>query len=172
MTVSRHETASGWRWLWLSAAVIVADQVTKALVKAWLAPQETRPFGSLFAFILTFNDGAAFSVGAGAGGWQRWFFMAIAVVASVLIAWLLKRGGAAIYCAGLALILGGAIGNLCDRIVLGKVVDFLLFHYDRWTFPAFNVADSAITVGAVLVILDSFRQRRTEAVPAVPAKEP
>ena len=172
MTGLARNAAGGWRWLWLSAAVIVADQVTKALVKAWLAPQETRPFGSLFAFILTFNDGAAFSMGAGAGGWQRWFFMAIAVVAAVLIAWLLKRGGTAIYCAGLALILGGAIGNLCDRIVLGKVVDFLLFHYDRWAFPAFNVADSAITIGAGLVILDSFRQRRTHAAPAAPAKEP
>ena len=172
MTGSSHHLARGWGWLWLSAAVIVADQVTKALVKAWLAPQETHPLGSLFAFILTFNDGAAFSMGAGAGGWQRWFFMAIAAVAGVLIAWLLKRGGTAIYCAGLALILGGAIGNLCDRIVLGKVVDFLLFHYDRWTFPAFNVADSAITVGAGLVILDSFRHRHANTAPAAPAKEP
>jgi signal peptidase II len=170
MTGPPRNAAGGWRWLWLSAGVIVADQVTKALMKAWLAPQETRPFGSLFAFILTFNDGAAFSMGAGAGGWQRWFFMAIAVVAAVLIAFLLKRGGSAIYCAGLALILGGAIGNLCDRVVLGKVVDFLLFHYDRWSFPAFNVADSAITVGAGLVILDSLRQRRTDAPPA-PLKE-
>jgi signal peptidase II len=172
MTRSEHPAAGGWRWLWLSAAVLVADQVTKALVKAWLTPQETRPFGSFFAFILTFNDGAAFSMAAGAGGWQRWFFMVIAVVAAVLIGWLLRRGGAAIYCAGLALILGGAIGNLCDRVVLGRVVDFLLFHYGRWTFPAFNVADSAITIGAGLVILDSFRQRRADVPPGVPAKEP
>jgi signal peptidase II len=171
MTGLRSSVPGGWRWLWLAGAVVVADQATKALVRAWLLPGETRPVGSLFSFILTFNDGAAFSLGAGAGGWQRWFFMAIAIVAAILIAWLLKRGGHAIYCAGLALILGGAIGNLCDRIVLGKVVDFLLFHYDRWAFPAFNVADSAITVGAGLVILDSLRHRRADPAPADRAKE-
>ena len=171
MTDPHSRDSGGWRWLWLSSAVIVADQATKALVKLWLLPNETRPLGNLFSFILTFNDGAAFSLGAGGSGWQRWFFMTIAIVAAILIAWLLKRGGHAIYCAGLALILGGAIGNLCDRIVLGKVVDFLLFHYDRWSFPAFNVADSAITVGAGLVILDSLRQRRGDPAPSDGAKE-
>ncbi len=163
--------AGGLHWLALSAVVIIADQATKAIVKAWLQPYEVRPIGSLFSFILTYNDGAAFSLGAGAGGWQRWLFTAIAVAAIILIAWLLKRGGGAIYCAGLALILGGAIGNLCDRVVLGKVVDFLLFHYDRWAFPAFNVADSAITVGAALVILDSLLHRRTDSLPSNGTRE-
>ena len=168
---NRPGATGAWRWLMLSAAVVVADQLTKAIVKAWLQPYEVRPLTSLFSFILTYNDGAAFSLGAGAGGWQRWLFMAIAVAAIVLIGWLLKRGGGALYCTGLALILGGAIGNLCDRIVLGRVVDFLLFHYDRWAFPAFNVADSAITVGAALVILDSLRRRRTDSPPPDGAKE-
>jgi len=163
--------AGGLRWLVLSAAVVLADQATKAIAKAWLQPYEVRPFGSVFSVILTYNDGAAFSLGAGAGGWQRWLFMAIAVAAIILIAWLLKRGGSAIYCAGLALILGGAIGNLCDRVVLGKVVDFLLCHYDRWAFPAFNVADSAITVGAALVILDSLLHRRGDSLPSNGARE-
>ena len=118
-------------------------------------PNEARPSAACSASSSRSTTAPRSASGAGAGGWQRWLFMAIAVAAIILIAWLLKRGGDAIYCAGLALILGGAIGNLCDRIVLGKVVDFLLFHYDRWAFPAFNVADSAITVGAALVILDS-----------------
>jgi signal peptidase II len=88
-------------------------------------------------------------------------FTGIAVVASVVIVWLLRRGGSRWYCAGLALILGGALGNLWDRITIGQVVDFLLFHWREWSYPAFNVADSAITVGAALLIVDSFRMRRT-----------
>jgi signal peptidase II len=166
-----RSATDGLHWLALSAVVVIADQATKAIIKAWLQTYEVRPLGSLFSFILTYNDGAAFSLGAGAGGWQRWLFMAIAVTAIILIGWLLKRGGGAIYCAGLALILGGAIGNLCDRVVLGKVVDFLLFHYDRWAFPAFNVADSAITVGAALVILDSLWHRRRDSLPSKGARE-
>jgi signal peptidase II len=123
-----------------------------------------------FSLVLTFNTGAAFSFLAAASGWQRWFFAVIAAGASTLIVWLLRRGGSALYCLGLALILGGALGNLWDRLVLGHVVDFLLFHYRGWSYPAFNVADSAITVGAVLLIVDSFRARR--AVAAGDAKEP
>jgi signal peptidase II len=148
------------RWLWLSVAVVVADQVTKAAIMGWIPPGAERPVTSFFSLVLTFNAGAAFSFLATAAGWQRWFFASIAVAASVLIVWLLRRGGDAWYCAGLALVLGGAIGNLWDRLVLGHVVDFLLFHYERWAYPAFNVADSAITVGAVLLIADGFRPRR------------
>ena len=103
---------------------------------------------------------AAAAMPAHADGWQHWFFAIVAVVASLFIVWLLKRGGSAMYCAGLALILGGALGNLWDRLTIGKVVDFLLFHYQGWAWPAFNVADSAICVGAALLIVDSFRQRR------------
>jgi signal peptidase II len=161
--------AGPWhRWLWISVAVLVADQATKAAVLAAFAPGSERPVTAFFSLVLTFNTGAAFSFLAAASGWQRWLFAAIAVVASVLIIWLLKRGGSASYCLGLALILGGAIGNLWDRLALGQVVDFLLFHYARWSYPAFNVADSAITIGAALLIIDSFRIRR--GAPAGKAK--
>jgi signal peptidase II len=153
---------NGLRWLWLSLAVIVADQATKAAMLASFRPGEERPFTQFFSLVLTFNTGAAFSFLASADGWQRWFFAAIAIGAAVVIAWLLRRGGSRLYCAGLALIAGGALGNLWDRLAIGKVVDFLLFHYAGWFYPAFNVADSAITVGAGLLIFDSFRQRRAD----------
>lgn len=155
-------TAAGrWhRWLWVSLAIIIVDQLTKAAILASFAPGGELPVTSFFSLVLTFNTGAAFSFLAAASGWQRWLFAGIAIVASGLIIWLLQRGGNAGYCLGLALILGGAIGNLWDRLALGQVVDFLLFHYARWSYPAFNVADSAITVGAALLIVDSFRMRR------------
>jgi signal peptidase II len=156
-------TMPGWqRWLWLSLAVIVLDFATKQAVLASLRPGETVPILPVFTLVLAFNPGAAFSFLAGASGWQRWVFAGIAAVASVVIVWLLRRGGSRVYCAGLALILGGALGNLWDRLTLGHVVDFLLFHWREWSYPAFNVADSAITVGAALIIIDSFRARRGE----------
>jgi signal peptidase II len=150
---------TGLRWLWVSAAVIVADYATKAAMMAAFRPGEERAFTSFFSLVLTFNTGAAFSLFADGAGWQRWFFTGVAIAAAVLIAWLLRRGGRTLYCLGLALILGGALGNLWDRLTLGKVVDFLLFHYDRWAWPAFNVADSAISVGAALLIVDSLIPR-------------
>ena len=172
MTGSSPPRTSGLRWLWLSAAVIVADYATKAAMLAAFHPGEERPFTSFFSLVLTFNTGAAFSMLADAAGWQRWFFAAVAVTTAVVIGWLLRRGGSRPYCTGLALILGGALGNLHDRLVLGKVVDFLLFHYERWSWPAFNVADSAITVGAVLLIADSFRARHSgHAAHAEPRRE-
>jgi signal peptidase II len=152
-----------WRWLVVSVAVLVVDQLTKALVQGSFQPGEALRITGFFSLVLAYNTGAAFSFLAGAGGWQRWLFTAVAMVASVVIAWLLKRGGSRIYCLGLAAILGGAIGNLVDRALLGKVVDFLLFHYAGWFYPAFNVADSAITIGACLVIIDSFRHRHPAA---------
>jgi signal peptidase II len=165
MTQVATTNARGFRWLAVSAAVVVADYATKAAMVGAFHPGEERPYTSFFSLILTFNSGAAFSLFADADGWQRWFFAAVAVAAAALITWLLKRGGSAMYCLGLALILGGALGNLWDRLTIGRVVDFLLFHYERWSWPAFNVADSAISIGAALLIIDSFRQRRT-AVPA------
>ena len=156
------------RWLWITAAVIAADQLTKAAILATLNEGDGRAVTGFFSLVLTFNTGAAFSFLATASGWQRWLFAAIAVVAAVLIVTLLRRGGRALYSAGLALILGGALGNLYDRLALGKVVDFLLFHYAGWTYPAFNIADSAITIGAVLVIAESFRRQRPN--PAAAAK--
>jgi signal peptidase II len=160
-----------WKWLLLAGAVIVADQFTKSLVVASLSRGEAIPITGFMSLVLAYNAGAAFSFLAGAPGWQRWFFATIAALASVFLVYMLKRGGDRLLCAGLALILGGALGNLWDRITIGKVVDFLLLHYGGWSWPAFNVADSAITVGAALLIIDSFRQRHAD-VPASAAKEP
>jgi signal peptidase II len=159
-----------WKWLLLAAVVIVADQITKSLVVASLSRGESIPITGFMSLVLAYNSGAAFSFLAGAPGWQRWFFATIAVLASAFLVYMLRRGGGRVLCAGLALILGGALGNLWDRIAIGKVVDFLLLHYGGWSWPAFNVADSAITVGAALLIIDSFRQRRADA-PVPVAKE-
>jgi signal peptidase II len=157
-----------WAWLGASAFIVVADQVTKAMVLSMLRPGEVRTLTDFFSLVLAFNSGAAFSFLGDAAGWQRYLFGAVAVGAALVIIWLLRRGGHRVYCAALSLILGGALGNLCDRIMMGKVVDFLSFHdfmpfhhpLINWLdpFPAFNVADSAITVGAALLIVDSFRR--------------
>ena len=151
------------RWIALAAAIVVADQVVKAAILATFRPGDEIALLPFLSLVLTFNKGAAFSFLAGADGWQRWFFAVVAGVAAAFIVWLMRRGGSAVYLAGLALILGGAIGNLVDRLWLGQVVDFVLVHWRGWTFPAFNVADSAITIGAGLLILDSFRQRHADA---------
>ena len=153
-------TARKWaRWLWVSAIVIAVDQATKAAILATFRDSEALAVTPFFSLVLTFNTGAAFSFLSAASGWQRWFFVAVALAAAVVIVVLLKRGGSAWYGTGLALILGGALGNLYDRLVIGRVVDFVLFHYAGWAYPAFNVADSAITVGAAILIFDSLRRR-------------
>ncbi len=154
------------RWLWLTAGVIAADQVSKAAIVATMREGDGRAVTGFFSLILTYNTGAAFSFLATASGWQRWLLAGIAIAATIVIVVLLRRGGSLLYRTGLALILGGALGNLYDRLMLGKVVDFLLFHYAGWAYPAFNVADSAITVGAGLVILDSFRRQRNDSAGA------
>ena len=158
-----------WSWLILSVIIVAVDQITKAWVLSTLSTGEERTFTHFFSLVLAFNAGAAFSFLGGAAGWQRYLFGAIALGAACLIVWLLRRGGDRLYCAALSLILGGAIGNLIDRIMLGKVVDFLAFHnfmpfrhaLIAWLdpFPAFNIADSAITVGAALLIIDGFRRK-------------
>jgi signal peptidase II len=152
-------------WLALAAVVIVLDQATKALVQARFRYGERLPvIDGFFDLVLVYNTGAAFSFLANAGGWQRAFFIAVAVGASALIVWLLRRhAGERWFALGLALILGGALGNLWDRVVLGHVVDFLLFHFRGWHYPAFNVADSAITVGAVILVIDGLRGHRRES---------
>ncbi|MFO1414157.1 MAG: signal peptidase II [Burkholderiales bacterium] len=147
-----------WRWLLVAVVVIALDLATKAMITARFQVGESLPVTSFMSLVLAYNTGAAFSFLAGADGWQRWLFAAIAVVASGVMVYLIRRGGSRVLMLGLALILGGALGNLYDRIVLGHVTDFLLFHYRGWAWPAFNVADSAITVGAGLLILDSFRK--------------
>ena len=152
--------SANWRWLWLAIAVIALDQLSKHWIVASFRPGEELPLTPFASLVLAFNRGAAFSFLADGGGWQRWLFAVIAVVASGAMLWFLRRGGRALFCAGLALIIGGALGNLYDRITLGHVVDFVLLHWRGWYYPAFNVADSAITVGAAALIVDSFRERR------------
>ena len=153
----------GWyRWLWISVAIVVFDQITKQLVLAKFKVGEELPLLPVLSLVLAFNPGAAFSFLAGETGWQRWLFTAVALIACGFMLWMLRRGGSVWLCAGLALIVGGAIGNLIDRLTIGHVVDFVLVHYGRWSFPAFNVADSAITVGAGALIFDAFRQRHAE----------
>lgn len=175
-SVPRASAQRWWPWLLLSAAVIAADQLTKAAVLSTLHVGETRVVTRFFSLVLAFNAGAAFSFLGNASGWQRYLFSAFAVAAAGIIVWLLRRGGDPLYCAGLSLILGGALGNLWDRATLGRVVDFLLFHdylpvrhaLLEWLdpFPAFNVADSAITIGAAMLIIDAFRRRSTQPVAA------
>lgn len=147
-----------WRWLGVSAAVILADLVTKFWATAALEgkpPVEVTPF---FNLVLVHNTGAAFSFLADAGGWQRWFFIGVTFAVSVALVVMLARhvGGRLLACA-FALVLGGALGNLWDRLTLGHVVDFVQVHAAGYYFPAFNVADSAISIGVVLIIWDSFR---------------
>jgi len=152
------------KWLALSAAVIAIDLYTKQLVLEAFAYGDHLYVTSFFDLVRYHNEGAAFSFLAGAGGWQRIFFSGIALVASAVIVYLLyKTPQRKLFCFALALILGGALGNLYDRLTLGYVVDFLFFHYQGHYWPAFNAADSAITCGVGLLILDSFKQPQTPA---------
>jgi signal peptidase II len=148
-------------WLAVALAIAIADQATKALLASHLAPGESIAVTGFFNLVHVFNKGAAFSILAGASGWQREFFVAVALVASALILYLLvKHANEPRFCAGLALILGGALGNVWDRLAHGHVVDFLDFHALGYHWPAFNLADSAITVGAALLIVDSLLATR------------
>ena len=144
-------------WFGLAAAIVAADQAAKVAILAWLAPGRGLRVTGFFDLVLTFNKGAAFSLLAGAAGWQTPLFIGVALVAVfVLTALLVRSTGNAMYRAGLALILGGALGNLIDRVLYGHVVDFLLLHAYGYAWPAFNVADSAITAGAALLIFEGF----------------
>ena len=147
-----------WTWLLVTLVVIVSDQYTKRLITAKFALFERLPVLPFFDLVRLHNTGAAFSFLANASGWQNWFFTAVAVAVSALILWWLFRqpAGRLVVPLGLVMVLGGAIGNLIDRLQHGYVVDFLLFYYDRWSFPAFNMADSAITVGVALLLFDGF----------------
>jgi len=148
-----------YSWLAVSLVVIVLDQVTKFGISHTLAYGESVPLMPFFNLVLAYNTGAAFNFLANAGGWQRLFFTAIAVVASAVIIYLLrKHHRQTLFSFALCLILGGALGNLIDRILLGHVVDFLDFYVAGYHWPAFNVADSAITVGAALLVWDGFRK--------------
>ncbi|MCF6217274.1 MAG: signal peptidase II [Gammaproteobacteria bacterium] len=142
------------KWLWLTAAIFALDLATKFWVSGALSLYEVIPVNSFFNIVLAHNSGAAFSFLADAGGWQRWFFTAIALLVSVVIVVWLKRlpVNEKLQAVALASILGGALGNVFDRIVHGYVVDFLDFHYKSYHWPAFNVADMAIMMGAALLI--------------------
>ncbi|MEK6708925.1 MAG: signal peptidase II [Pseudomonadota bacterium] len=149
------------RWLMISTVIVALDLFTKHLVQSALAYGEHMTITSFFNLVLTYNAGAAFSFLSDASGWQRWFFSGIAASASVLIVYLLRKHAAEkLFCMSLSLVLGGALGNLWDRITLGHVVDFLDFHISGYHWPAFNVADSAIFVGAMLLIVESFRHKK------------
>ena len=153
-------------WVWLSVVVFVIDQVTKFWFDNNLQMYERiTVIPQVLDWTLAYNTGAAFSFLAGASGWQRWLFTLIAVVVSVvLVVWLKRLKPDETWLAvGLALVLGGALGNLVDRVIFGHVVDFILVHWQSsWYFPAFNIADSAITVGAVLLALDMFKSKKPE----------
>jgi signal peptidase II len=137
------------------------DQLTKITILKLFSYGESVPVTSFFNLVLVYNKGAAFSFLADAGGWQRWFFTLLGVVVGGFIVWLLYRHtGQKLFCLAVSLILGGAIGNVVDRVLYGHVIDFLDFHWRNMHFPAFNVADCAITVGAVLLILDELRRVR------------
>ena len=150
-------------WLLLSALVVLADQLSKAYIATHFLEFEFTRILPVLDMTCMHNVGAAFSFLASASGWQRWVFIGLAVVVSIGITiWLLRlpRGANTLLAAGLALVLGGAIGNVIDRIRLGFVIDFIHFHWDRAYFPAFNVADSAITVGAACLLLDAFLEAK------------
>lgn len=150
------------RWLWLSVLVVVLDQGTKWLAETNLEAYRPLPMLPFFNLTLMYNEGAAFSFLADAGGWQRWFFSAFGLIMSaILFIWLLRlRPGERRLAAAIALILGGAVGNLIDRLMTGRVVDFLDLHVGRWHWPAFNIADIAITLGVVLMLVASLREAR------------
>ncbi len=149
------------RWLGLSALIILLDQLSKTAINSHFSLGESLAVTGFFNLVLAHNSGAAFSFLHDAGGMQRWLFSGIAVIASLWIIWLLRRHTQQkLFSLALALILGGALGNLIDRISYGYVVDFLDFYWNSYHFPAFNVADSAITCGAMLLIIDSFKGKQ------------
>lgn len=151
-------------WLGLALIILIADQFTKVLILGAYRLGDSTTITSFFNIVRAHNTGAAFSFLAASSGWQRWLFTAIGIGATVFIVWMLRsHAGQKLFSFSLACILGGAIGNVVDRLLHGYVVDFLQFHWHGWYFPAFNVADSAITVGAACLILDELlRVRRAK----------
>jgi signal peptidase II len=152
------------KWLWLSGLVVVLDQITKLVADSQLVFHRPVAVFPGFSFTLLYNEGAAFSFLSDAGGWQRWFFMLLSLVISlVLILWLRSVDKHKLFlAAGIALILGGAVGNLIDRSLYGYVIDFIDVYYRQYHWPAFNLADSAITLGAALLIIDLLLERKTQ----------
>jgi signal peptidase II len=156
-TVNRAGTPRVWPWFLAAAGVVLVDRLTKWLMLGWLRPGESHEVTGFFNLVLVYNRGAAFSFLADAPGWQTPLFAAVAIVAAAVVSWILWRHPArTLLCSGLALVLGGALGNLWDRLAWGAVADFLDLHAFGWHWPAFNVADSAITVGAAILIVEGF----------------
>ena len=155
-------STSLWLWLGLALVVILADQVTKTLIIGWLQLGDSRPVTGYFNLVRAHNAGAAFSFLADADGWQRWFFVAVGAIASGFIIWMLRSHPAQkLFCFAVSMIMGGALGNVVDRLLHGHVIDFLQFRFgflqplfSGGYFPSFNLADSAITLGAACLILD------------------
>ena len=150
-------------WLWLGVALVIflLDQLTKIAIVGAFQLGESLPITSFFNLVRVHNAGAAFSFLADAGGWQRWFFTGLGTVAALVMVYLLRtHAGQTLFCLALSLLLGGAVGNVVDRVLYSHVKDFLDFYYGTWHFPAFNVADSAITMGACLLILDELLRVR------------
>jgi signal peptidase II len=160
--MAKYGKTSMLPWLGLAAIIFLADQFTKTLILGYYQLGDSTQVLSFFNVVRVHNSGAAFSFLSNAGGWQRWLFTGIGVVATIFIVWMLRsHSGQKLFAFALACILGGAVGNVVDRVLHGYVVDFLDFHSAGMHFPAFNVADSAITIGAACLILDEIvRVRR------------
>ncbi|WP_404340668.1 signal peptidase II [Pseudoalteromonas mariniglutinosa] len=156
--MSKLAQKSGLVWLWLSLLLLIVDFATKTLVVETMSLRESIDILPFFNITYVHNYGAAFSFLSDAGGWQRWFLSIIAITISLLLTWWLKRLPATnkVLCLAYSLVLAGAIGNLYDRIAYGYVIDFLHVYYENWHFPAFNIADSAICIGAALLLFDAF----------------
>lgn len=154
--------AGNWlSWLGLALVILIADQFTKVLIVGSYRLGDSTYLTSFFNIVRAHNTGAAFSFLAGASGWQRWFFTVLGIAAAIFITWMLRsHPGQKLFSFSLACILGGAVGNVVDRLLHGYVVDFIQVHWRGWYFPAFNVADSAITIGAACLILDELRRVR------------
>ena len=151
-------------WLGLALAVVVLDQFSKTLILGHFQLGDSQTVASFFNVVRVHNTGAAFSFLAGAAGWQRWFFVTLGVVAAGFIVWMLRSHPTQkLFCFALTMIMGGALGNVIDRLLHGYVVDFIQLHWRGWYFPSFNLADSAITLGAVLLIVDELRRVRRAA---------
>ena len=163
-TLVGRSGASMWPWLGWAVLLLVADQVTKTLILGNYRLGDATYITSFFNIVRAHNTGAAFSFLSDAGGWQRWLFTGIGAAATIFIVWQLRaHPGQRLFSFAMASILGGAVGNVVDRLLHGYVVDFLDFHLNGWQFPAFNIADTAITVGAVCLILDELlRVRRAK----------
>ena len=162
-TRSSSGAPSLWVWLGLAVLVVLLDQLSKTLIVGMFQLYDSRAVTSWFNLVRVHNSGAAFSFLAGASGWQRWFFVGMGTLASGFIVWMLKKHPTQkLFCFAIGMILGGAVGNVVDRLLHGHVVDFIQLHYGGWYFPSFNLADSAITLGAICLILDELlRVRRS-----------